>query len=130
MQRNTAQRSAIRKAFTDTPRPLTPQEVHDISKETLPSLGMATIYRTLKSLVEEEWIIALEVPGEAPRYERAGMDHHHHFSCRGCGKMFDFQGCPAGITSLVPEGFHLEDHELFLYGTCPDCNPGAPAGVS
>ena len=82
---------------------------------------MATVYRTLKSLVEDNTVIALDVPGEAPRYELAGKGHHHHFSCRTCGKMFDFHGCPGGIQSLVPEGFELEDHEIFLYGTCAEC---------
>ena len=121
MQRNTVQRQAIRDAFTSTGRPLTPQEVHELAQESQPSIGMATVYRTLKALVEEKWLIVLEVPGEPPRYERAGLDHHHHFSCRKCGKMYDFHGCPTGIANLVPEGFKLEDHELFLYGTCPDC---------
>jgi Fur family ferric uptake transcriptional regulator len=64
---------------------------------------------------------AVEWPGEAPRYERADKRHHHHFHCRACGEVFDVEGCVPGIAALVPAGFSLENHEIFLSGTCAHC---------
>lgn len=122
MERDTAQRRAIRKAFEDAQRPLSPGEVLGIAQSTLPNLGLATVYRSLKAFVEESWLAPVDVPGEPKRYELAGKHHHHHFNCRGCGRMFDFDGCPDNMESLVPQGFVMEDHELFIYGRCCDCN--------
>ncbi|NUN95068.1 MAG: transcriptional repressor, partial [Candidatus Omnitrophica bacterium] len=87
-----------------------------------PGLGIATVYRTLKSLLEEGSVVAVEMPGQALRYEAAGKEHHHHFHCRGCGRVFEVEGCPTGIGRLTPPGFRLEGHEIVLHGLCPDCD--------
>ena len=63
----------------------------------------------------------LDLPGEASRYEVSGKEHHHHFHCRACGKVFEVFGCLGGYTNLVPEGFQLESHEVILYGRCREC---------
>lgn len=102
-------------------RPLSPQEVLGHAKQTVPGLGLATVYRTLKSLAEEQWIVPVPLPGQAPHYERAGKAHHHHFHCRGCLGVFEVEGCPGNLKSLAPQGFKVEGHELVLYGVCRDC---------
>jgi Fur family ferric uptake transcriptional regulator len=121
MQRDTVQRRAIRQVFRETARPLSPAEILEGARRVVPNLGIATVYRSVRSLTEEGWLIAVEVPGESQRYELSGKDHHHHFACRGCGRMFDFDGCPQDLARLVPRGFLMEDHEVFLYGRCADC---------
>jgi Fur family ferric uptake transcriptional regulator len=121
MERDTRQRRAIRSALEQAGRPLSPLEVLDLAKPAAPSLGTATVYRTLKGLVEEGWLAVVEVPGESPRYELAGKGHHHHFHCRGCGRLFELEGCPDGLKRLIPQGFSLEAHEVVLYGRCIAC---------
>ena len=121
MERNTVQREAIRRVFLDARRPLSPGEVFDSARCAVPRLGIATVYRSLKGLVDEAWLVPVEVPGEPARYELAGQHHHHHFNCRGCGRMFDFEGCPDNMARLVPKGFLMEDHEVYIYGRCRDC---------
>lgn len=121
MIRDTAQRRAIRKVLKEADRPLSPDEILDGAKRIVPNLGMATVYRSVKSLVEEEWLVPVDVPGEAQRYEQAGKAHHHHFNCRVCGRVYDFDGCPTGLEELVPKGFKMDDHEIYLYGTCAKC---------
>lgn len=120
-QRRTQQRDAIRKAFEDASRPLGPREVLDIAQESVPGLGVATVYRTLKKLVEEGILRPVELPGAPNRYELAGLDHHHHFCCRACDRVFDVEGCPDRVSELVPSGFELEEHEVVLYGVCSSC---------
>ena len=51
MERSTRQRRAIREAFLEAGRPLSPQEVLELARKKVPSLGLATVYRTLKGLV-------------------------------------------------------------------------------
>ncbi|MBX7257827.1 MAG: transcriptional repressor [Candidatus Hydrogenedentes bacterium] len=121
MERDTSQRRAIRQVFRDSGRPLSPQEVLEFARAHAPNLGIATVYRSVKTLMEDGWLVPVEIPGEPQRYEIAGKDHHHHFSCRSCGRMYDFDGCPSNLGGLVPAGFQMEDHEIFLYGRCADC---------
>jgi Fur family transcriptional regulator, ferric uptake regulator len=121
MQRNTRQRDAIRGVLAAAGRPLGPQEVLTAARAELPGVGIATVYRTLKGLIEEGWLRAVELPGAAPRYEVAGKQHHHHFHCRHCDGVFEVEACPADIPRLLPGGFRLEGHEIILYGLCAGC---------
>lgn len=121
MTRKTAQRAAIADVFLQTSRPLTPQEILEFAQKQVPKLGIATVYRTVKSLTEEGDLVTVDAPGEPTRFENAGKQHHHHFSCRVCGRMFEMAGCPGGIAALVPEGFEMEDHEFIVYGRCKTC---------
>ncbi|MFN2326807.1 MAG: Fur family transcriptional regulator [Gemmatimonadales bacterium] len=121
MERNTRQRDAIRDAFRRADRPLSTDEVHLAARKTVPSLGVATVYRTIRSLQGEGWLATVELPGAPARYELTGKAHHHHFHCERCDKVFDLVGCPATLQDLLPRSFRLDRHELVLYGRCADC---------
>jgi Fur family ferric uptake transcriptional regulator len=127
MERATRQRAAIRHTLEAASRPLLPHEVLEGARAQVPGLGIATVYRCLKQLVEERALQVVELPGENPRYERVDVGHHHHFQCRGCDRVFDVHACPGDLGRLAPAGFSVEDHELTLYGRCSDCQPRPPA---
>ena len=120
--RRTPQREVIWKTITHAKRPLSPQEILDRAQRELPSISLATVYRALKALADEGAIIAVELPGESARYERADIGHHHHFHCRACGRAFDLPGCPVKLRDFVPPGFVAESHDLTVQGLCPDCS--------
>jgi Fur family ferric uptake transcriptional regulator len=126
MERNTRQRSAIRDAIALADRPLLPQEVLDAAQQDVPGLGIATVYRNLKALVEEGELQPVNLPGENARFELAGHQHHHHFQCLHCQRVFDVHACPGDLSKLAPPGFSVEDHDLTLYGRCQDCSAPAP----
>ena len=96
-------------------------EIQERALLQVPSLGMATVYRSLKSLTKDRQVVSVEIPGEPPRYERADKGHHHHFLCRECGEVFELERCLEGIKKMAPQTFRVEDHEIFLYGACADC---------
>lgn len=121
MERKTRQRDAIRHVFEEHDRPLGPHEVLDAAQAYTPGLGIATVYRTLKALTEDGWLDPVELPGEPQRYEVAGKGHHHHFRCRTCDRVFEIAGCLTNLKKLVPRGFHIDRHEVVLYGTCKTC---------
>lgn len=122
MERSTRQRTAIRTVIDEAGRPLSPQEVLDGARGHVSALGMATVYRNLKLLLDEGVIQAVNLPAENPRYESVHVEHHHHhFQCRVCGRVFDVHACPGSMEKIVPNGFVLEHHELTLYGTCAEC---------
>ena len=120
MQRETRQRRTIRRILEEAGHPLSPKEVLDAAQHTVKGLGIATVYRNLRTLQDDGWIAVVEVPGDSPRYEVAGKDHHH-FLCRDCDKLFEVDGCPGNVRAVTPEGFELEGHDFLLYGLCRSC---------
>lgn len=121
MERRTRQRASILQVFQQSPGPLSPQEVLERTREQVPDLGIATVYRNIKAFVENGELQAVPVPGQPDRYEPAGKQHHHHFFCRTCRRAFEMEGCPGSLSSLAPEGFTVEQHEIYLFGLCREC---------
>lgn len=119
--RDTKQRRAIRNAFHSSDRPLSPAEVLELAAVEQSGVGIATVYRNIKNLVEEGWLETVELPGEPARYEIAGKDHHHHFHCRACGKVFELMACLPGVLAMAPAGFRVTGHDVVLYGSCAAC---------
>jgi len=126
MERSTRQRHAIRQTLHIAERPLLPMEILDQARAIVPALGLATVYRNLKLLVDAKEVQPVELPGEPARYELSGHGHHHHFRCRNCHRVFDIHACPGNMQSLVPPGFMVEGHELTLYGICSACQTEMP----
>lgn len=121
MERDTRQRRAIREVFSRERRPLSTEEVLAAGQGLVPSLGIATVYRNIKTLLGEGWLHLVELPGEPPRYEQGGRPHHHHFICRECEQAYDVEACPEDVERMAPAGFLVESHEFVLYGRCPGC---------
>lgn len=121
-QRATKQRSAIEAAFERASRPLSPNEVHDLARQKVPNLGIATVYRALNDLVEAGTLRSVELPGQISRYEKADLGHHHHFHCTVCDRVYDLDGCLLKKDLNLPRGFQLHQHDITLTGTCPDCS--------
>ena len=121
MQSKTRQRSAICDAITQADRPLLPHEVLDAAKHEVPGLGIATVYRNLKTLVAAGKLKLVNLPGENSRFEVVRHQHHHYFQCKQCQRVFDVPACPGDLSRLAPQGFMVDDHDLTLYGLCKDC---------
>ncbi len=119
--RNTKQKDAIRGAFTEADRPLSHDEALSLAQKQVNGLSIATVYRNINLLVEEKWLTPVEVPGDTTRYEVSGKDHHHHFQCNACGKLFELPGCEVDVKPKLPRGFRTTGHEFFLYGLCNVC---------
>lgn len=122
MERTTRQRGAIRRAFQRAGRPLSPAEVLEDARREVGGIGVATVYRNIRSLIDEGWLASVELPGEVTRYELAGLGHHHHFRCRSCDQIFDVPCTLVDAACDLPEGFSLERHEMVLHGTCDHCS--------
>ena len=122
MQRDTSQRRAIRRALVDAGRPLGALEVLEASKGFAPGLGIATVYRNIKALLKAREISEVQLPGEPPRYEAAGKDHHHHFRCERCEKVYELGGaCLPDLKNALPRGFRVTSHEVLVHGVCAGC---------
>jgi len=120
MQRNTRQKQAVQAVFAAAEEPLGPQEVAAAAREAVPGLGIATVYRSIKQLVEAGRLVSVATPAGA-RFELASREHHHRFFCDACTRTFDIDGCVGDFDRLVPAGFLAERHELTITGKCKAC---------
>jgi Fur family ferric uptake transcriptional regulator len=120
-ERQTRQRQAIHDTIAEAGAPLSPKEILEQAKARVGGLGLATVYRTLKKLVDSGVITPVEIPGDSPRFELTGKGHHHHFFCRHCERVFEVEGCPGDFSRFAPPGFTLDGHELVLFGRCDAC---------
>ena len=90
----------------------------------LPDLGRATIYRTLKLLLEVGAICRLNMLDGAPRYSPSRIEHHHHTVCIRCGMVSEFRAATLerflrALGAEIPGV--IVGHRIDLYVTCPSC---------
>ena len=124
-QRDTVQKRVVREAFESAKRPLRPEEVFVRARKRRPQIGMATVYRSIKSLIAAHELCAVELPGGATYYEIFRNEHHHHFHCRACEQVFEVESCPASMKDFSLPGFKVERHEMTLFGLCKSCTKNA-----
>lgn len=122
--RLTEQRRVIADVFFSSQGHLDMDTLYQTVRDRDASIGQATVYRTLKVLVDSGLARTSRFGGASTRYEVADEDHHDHLVCVGCGKIVEFMN--ATIETLQDEvaeehGFELLDHKMELYGKCPDC---------
>lgn len=128
-QRQTRQRDVLFQIINDTKGPLSVADIYQQAKESLPHLGIATVYRAMKLMLETKQILQVNMPSGETRYESAFLGHHDHFQCNKCHKVFDLDNCPLGLQSgtTLPGGFVVEGHEMTLFGLCADCSKASLA---
>ncbi|MCA8943472.1 MAG: transcriptional repressor [Planctomycetes bacterium] len=124
VMRKTRQREAILAVLSGERRPLTPTEIVGLADQAVPGINLATVYRNLKLLAETGQVISVECFGQTARYEVAGLDHHHHFLCEDCDRLFDLPGCVEDFESIAPRGFEVRRHHVQLAGRCDECAAG------
>ena len=121
MSRSSKQQKAVFNVLKTTNQSLKPQEILQIAQKNIPTLGIATVYRDIKSYLETKKIMQIDIPGSSPRYEVKDSQHHHHFFCRICQSVFKVNGCPGKLNFSAPKGFKTEDHDIILKGLCFNC---------
>lgn len=121
----TPQRRLILDTFLSQSQHLSPEELYDKVRKRDKSVGQATVYRTLKLLVEAGIVEALDFADGVTRYEVSwGEEHHDHLICENCGKNIEIldQTIEKRQESIAKEhGFKLSHHKMYLYGICSDC---------
>ena len=90
--RSTKQRSAISALLDDTDEFRSAQEVHASLVAGGDKIGLATVYRTLQAMVDEDALDSLRTDDGEIVYRRCSTGHHHHLVCRGCGRTVEIEG--------------------------------------
>lgn len=123
--RETPQRVMILDTFLKHEEHITAEQLYDIVKKRDHSIGQATVYRVLKLVCEAGLAREVDFGDGVIRYEHSyNHPHHDHLVCRGCGQTVEvMDSVIEELQKRVAEsfGFELTDHEMYLYGLCPDC---------
>lgn len=118
MERNTIQRQEILDALKSNYDHPTIKELCELLSSK--NIGQATVYRTIKSLVEEDVIRRIECP-DGIHYDY--RKDHYHFYCLECGKIYDVFLDNKLIDNLLSSS-NLKDVEhinLVFDGICDSC---------
>ena len=119
--RSTAPRRAVAQAVANQERHFTAEAL----RQELPHLGRATVYRSLKILVDTGVLCRVLLEEGDLHYQLSHRGHHHHLLCVECGASQDLLGCD--IEGLLTQtssnhGFELSGHWLEVYGRCKSCS--------
>ncbi|MCM8533379.1 MAG: transcriptional repressor [Lentisphaeraceae bacterium] len=122
-QRKTQQREQILDIITQAEGPLSVDEILKGSNDAGIQVGIATIYRTVKLLLENKMICQVILPDGQSRYEtvKSADHHHHHLHCNSCDRVIDIHKCCEHLRETEVEGHLIQRHEITLFGICQDC---------
>ncbi len=123
-QRFTEQRAAVYRFLSATDTHPTADEVFLRVRRDLPGISLATVYKSLETLVGCGLAVKLTYGDASARYD-ARTDPHSHARCVACGKVVDIPGdVPAQDISTLrahADGFTITGYRLELTGYCPSC---------
>ena len=118
----TQQREAIVDAFLRCQDHVSIDELLARVRKRHKKVGYATVYRTLKLLVESGLAHERQFGDGQARFEVAG-EHHDHLICAKCGLILEFEDDEIErLQEKVAErlgGFNVVRHRHELYGLCP-----------
>jgi Fur family peroxide stress response transcriptional regulator len=118
----TPQRIAIYRALLQSEDHPTPEMLYRTVSAEMPSLSLATIYKTLDALASVGLARPVPVDTEKRRYD-ANDDAHHHLVCSSCGCIRDYYSHE--FDSLLPprrvQGFAAQAISVNITGICGDC---------
>lgn len=123
--KNTPQRLRIVESFLSAKGHISTEELYATVKTLDPSVGQATVYRTMKLLCESGLAREVQFGDGVSRYEqRIGAEHHDHLICEHCGLTIevvdeDIERLQEALARR--NGFAPTRHHLYLYGICPEC---------
>ena len=121
----TRQRDVIVDTFFQQEGHLSVDELLGKVQHRDPSIGAATVYRTMKILTDAGLASARHFEGGQTRYEAALDRHHHdHLICTSCNRIIEFENEKIEeLQDRVAEeqGFQVTHHKLELYGLCREC---------
>ena len=128
-QRFTEQRAAVYRFLATTVVHPTADEVFLAVRGDVPGISLATVYKSLETLVGCGLASKLTYSDGSARYD-GRMDPHHHTRCLRCDQVFDLKGTlPDTQLDALRQGaggFAVTGYRLELVGFCTSCGTPAP----
>jgi len=119
----THQRQVIFEALAGTPDHPSPEDVYERVRIAVPSMSLATVYKTLHTFVEHGILREL-----SPHHGTMRVDWntgaHHHLICTRCKKVMDIEDEDLDrirVRQKLPRGFRVDRIAVEIQGLCENC---------
>ncbi|MGW0609173.1 Fur family transcriptional regulator [Streptomyces sp. NPDC002788] len=126
--RSTRQRRAVLDALGRCREFVSAQELHALLAGSGSTVGLTTVYRTLRELDRAGFVdVVRDEGGERLYLGRPAGEHRHHLICRRCGRSrpVDAEAVEQWAARLAETtGFTELEHTLELSGVCGPCGRG------
>ena len=124
--KSTRQRDVIAETFFSRGEHISVEELLTEARKKSPRIGYATVYRTLKLLVEQGFAKPRRFDDGQTRYDPHYEEQHDHLICVDCRRIIEFED--SEVLSLLQavatgHGLEMRSRSLHLYGACldPEC---------
>jgi Fur family transcriptional regulator, ferric uptake regulator len=122
--RLTGPRYVVVEILARSDRALNAQEVFEHARQSYPTIGLVSVYRTLEKLEELHLIQRVHDPQRCQAYIAGFEGHQHLLICQECGLVEFFVGDDLDLlVSRIEQesGYTVNEHWLQLFGLCEQC---------
>lgn len=119
----TPQRYAIYKYLLSTKSHPSAEMIYDNIIMDYPTMSLATVYKTVKTLSQIGLVQELNVGEDNFRFD-ANVNKHPHIVCLSCGRVDDIENVDFSFLNKEAEklsDYKIKNHQLYFYGFCPEC---------
>lgn len=123
----THQRLVVWETLKSIPGHPSPEQVYERVKKEIPSISLATVYKTLHVFIESGLFREVSLHHGSMRVE-TNPQPHHHLVCRVCKSITDIAAEETGFAGLpanLPDGFVAERYAVDVLGVCAGCRSHA-----
>lgn len=120
--RRTPQRYGVLQFLLDHSVHATADEIYKAMNRTNPRASRATVYNSLRALIDGGLVKEVSFDGKAGRFD-ANIHRHHHFVCDQCGSVEDIAwfDLPVHSRETALGGRKVREFEVVFHGTCESC---------
>lgn len=119
----TPQRLAVYQYLIGTKEHPSAETIYKALQPNYPTMSLATVYKTLKTLAELSLIQEINVGEGNFRYD-GNISEHGHIQCVNCGNVDDIYHMDFSSLNKTVEDkttYKVLFNKLFFYGTCEKC---------
>jgi Fur family peroxide stress response transcriptional regulator len=127
----TPQRLAIFRRLATTDRHPSAEDLYAAVRRELPTLSLATVYKTLDTLAGIGAVRPVSRLGARGRWD-ANLEPHHHLVCTSCGAVTDVSeprlqaAARPAAAAAARHGFEAAGHSVEIFGRCAACRGRRP----
>jgi Fur family peroxide stress response transcriptional regulator len=119
----TLPRIAIYKSLSQQKGHPSAEDVYQTVKKEHPNISLATVYKTLEMLAENELIAKVTPLHDMARYD-CNSHFHHHFVCVQCNTIVDIEDNALNhltVPSELDKSYIVHGYRVQFEGLCNNC---------
>lgn len=119
----TPQRIAVYEMLKNTKSHPSAESIYEVLQVHYPTMSLATVYKTLKTLIATGLVQELNVGEDNFRYDANPLPHPH-ITCCQCGKVDDIENADLSFLNMTIKDYteyKVQSSKVYFYGVCPQC---------